>query len=142
MSIMRILIALFLTGLACTLQAQTTNLVFNSGWIKQLPASIPVRAGYLKIDNPDKLAHRINSISSPAFESVEIHESKLVGDVLSMVELDDIELPAGQGVELRPGGKHMMLMAPLQPLNIGDMIEIVINFADGSSRSTLLEVRP
>ncbi len=139
---MRILIALFLTGLACTLQAQTTNLVFSAGWIKQLPPSIPVRAGYLKIDNPGKLAQRINSISSPAFESVEIHESKLVGDVLSMVELDDIELPAGQGVELRPGGKHLMLMAPRQPLKLGDMVEIVINFADGSSRSTLLEVRP
>jgi copper(I)-binding protein len=142
MSTMRILIALLLTGLASALQAQTTTLEFSTGWIKQLPPSIPVRAGYLKIDNPGKLALRIDSISSPLFDTVEMHESKLVGDVLSMVELEDIELPAGQGVEMRPGGKHLMLIGPRQALNIGDMVEVVINFADGSSRSTLLEVRP
>jgi copper(I)-binding protein len=135
------LLALALFGATMGAHADTAKLQFNAAWIKQLPPSIPLRAGYLDITNPTKQAHRIVAIQSDAFQSVEFHESRLVDDVMRMVQLDAIELPAGQTVALKPGGKHLMLVEPLRPINIGDPIEIIINFADGSVQRTRLEVQ-
>ena len=141
MNMIRNLFVMAALALTAPLQADTGDLEFSAGWIKQLPPSIPLRAGYLTIDNPGKQPHRIVAMASVSFEAVELHESRLVDDVMRMVELETIELPAGQRIELKPGGKHLMLKQPLQPLKLGDEIEVIVNFADGSSRPVLLEVR-
>ena len=49
-----------------------------------------------------------------------------------------LELPAGQAVELKPGGYHVMLMDLKQPLNAGDTVplSLVIEGKDGK-RETL-----
>lgn len=123
------------------LQADTSNLRFNDGWIKQLPPVVPVRAGYLKINNPSRQDHEIVAIQSDAFERVEIHESMMQDDMMTMVELQSLVLPAGGDLELKPGGKHLMLINPIQGLQVGDHFNIVITFADETSQRVQLEVR-
>lgn len=135
---------LYLTVLLFTsfpLFSDTSRLEFHDGWIKQLPPVIPMRAGYVKINNPASTAKKIVGIQSPAFEKVEMHESLMADGMMKMEQLPDIEIPAKAMVEFKPGGKHMMLISPLKTLKLGDQVEISITFGDGSSQSTLLEVR-
>lgn len=47
---------------------------------------------------------------------------------MTMQPVDRIELPAGQAVELKPGGYHIMLMDLVKPLAVGDTIKITFTF--------------
>jgi hypothetical protein len=123
------------------LQADTSNLRFIDGWIKQLPAVVPVRAGYLQIDNPDKQSHEVIAFQSDAFERIEMHESRMQDDIMTMVELQSLILPADGTLELKPGGKHLMLINPTRSLQIGEDFYIVITFADETSQRMRMEVR-
>ncbi|MCK4708091.1 MAG: copper chaperone PCu(A)C [Gammaproteobacteria bacterium] len=121
--------------------SQNNQVQFINGWIKQLPPVVPVRAGYLKINNTSKQDREIIAVQSNAFEQVEMHESKMDDGMMKMIELESIHLPAKSQVELKPGGKHLMLIAPLQPLQIDDNIEIIVTFADESTQSVILKIK-
>ena len=86
-----------------------------------------VGAGYLKLVNQGA-ADRLMSASSPAAASVEMHTMAMEGDVMKMRQVDAIDLPAGQTVELKPGGYHLMLMGLKAPLKAGDKLPLTLKF--------------
>ncbi len=52
-----------------------------------------------------------------------------MGDgAMTMKEVEEIELPKGEAVELKPGGYHIMLMELVKPLEKGTEIEITLTF--------------
>lgn len=139
---MKRLLPYFLLLLTLPLQADTTSIRFSDGWIKQLPPVVPMRAGYVTISNPSKQAHEIIAFQSESFERVEMHESQLDDEgVLRMVQLESIVLPAESSVELRPGGKHLMLVSPLNDLQTGDRVNLTVTFQDGSAQRLEFEVK-
>lgn len=129
---------LFFSALA---QADSTQVQFINGWIKQLPPVIPMRAGYVQINNLSDQNHEIISFQSSAFESIEMHETKMDDGMMKMIEQESIELPSKGLVELKPGSKHLMLIAPTQTLEIGDKIDLTVTFSDDSSQLIQFEVR-
>lgn len=73
---------------------------------------------------------RLTGISSPVAGRVEIHESRIESNMMMMRELNDgLPLPAGEAVDLKPGGNHIMLLAVTQPLKAGDQVDLTLNFA-------------
>lgn len=86
-----------------------------------------VGAGYLKLSNQGA-ADRLLSASSPVAASVELHSMSMEGDVMKMRQVDAIDLPAGQTVELKPGGYHLMLMGLKAPLKAGDKLPLTLKF--------------
>ncbi|MBC7483672.1 MAG: copper chaperone PCu(A)C [Rhizobacter sp.] len=90
-------------------------------------AGQPTGGGFLKLTNggaDDKLL----SASAAVSASVELHEMKMEGDVMRMRQVDGIALPAGQSVELRPGGFHIMFVGLKAPLKAGDKFPIKLKF--------------
>ncbi len=70
---------------------------------------------------------RLVSASSPVAGAVEIHEMKMEGDTMRMRALTQgLELPAGQPVQLKPGGYHVMLMDLKQPLSAGQSVPLTL----------------
>lgn len=67
-------------------------------------------AGYLTLTSNGREAITITRVTSPEFESVELHESKLEDGISRMVKLSEVQIPAGGSVKFEPGGKHLMLM--------------------------------
>ncbi len=121
--------------------AENINVQFIDGWIKQLPPVVPMRAGYMQIKNDSRESMEIISLQSDAFETVEMHETKMEGGMMKMIELETIPLPAQSSVELKPGGKHLMLISPIQPLQIGDIVKVIATFSNNSTQSIELEVK-
>lgn len=60
---------------------------------------------------------------------------------MTMREVDAIELPAGEMVELAPGGYHIMLIDLVAPLEVGDEIELTLTFEKAGDRTVTAEVR-
>lgn len=76
---------------------------------------------------------RLVSVSSPLAGRVEIHESRMESKMMMMRELKEgMALPAGQPVELKPGGNHIMLLAVSEPLKAGDTVPLTLTFASAA----------
>jgi copper(I)-binding protein len=88
----------------------------------------PVAGGFLKIDNKGA-ADKLVSASSPVAGEVQLHEMAMDGNVMKMLQLKDIAVPAGGSVELRPGSLHLMFMKLKAPLVAGQTISVKLRFA-------------
>jgi copper(I)-binding protein len=87
---------------------------------------------YLTITSQEPIA--LVGVATPAAEIAEVHEMKMDGDIMRMRMAQRIQIKAGEPLELKPGGYHVMLMALTAPLEAGQEIELSLQFekADGS----------
>ena len=60
---------------------------------------------------------------------------------MTMQPVDKVELPAGETVELKPGGYHIMLMKLAKPLEKGSTIKVTLTFATAASQTVDVPVR-
>ena len=67
-------------------------------------------AVYMNISNRGESDISIISASSATADRIEFHETRVVDDMARMEALDGLLIPAGETIELAPGGAHIMLM--------------------------------
>ena len=79
--------------------------------------------------------------SSPAAETVEVHEMKMEGDVMKMRAIASLPLPAGQAVSLKPGSYHVMLMGLKKPLPEGSTVPVKLVIEDAQKKQTTVDVK-
>jgi len=115
------------------------DLEISDARIKNLPPGVPVRAGYMTLHNPAEHAVSILSIRGADFSSIEIHRSVMRDGMMSMEAIELLSVPAGESVQLEPGGYHLM-MHPLEPTRPGQQVEIVLQFDDGSEQKLVMTV--
>lgn len=113
----------------------SAELKVSDAWIKHLPASVPVRAGYLTLYNPSSRPVVIESVHSEAFASIEIHATLEQDGLMQMQHLPRLTVDANSSVQLAPGGLHLMMMGPVAAFAPGDLIAITIKFVDGAGQS-------
>jgi len=90
-------------------------------------------AAYLRIVNAGKTDRQLVSIGADFAKKIEIHTVAMQDGVMKMRPLPaGLVVPAGEQVELAPGGLHIMLMGLNQPLEPGSEVRIRLRFADSS----------
>lgn len=117
------------------------ELDISDAWIKNLPAAVPVRAGYMTIHNPQTQAVSIVALRSESFASVEVHRTLMQDGMMRMEPVPDLTINPGETLQLAPGGLHLMLMQPAAPTRPGEVHRIVIEFGDGSLQRLEMKVR-
>jgi hypothetical protein len=117
------------------------ELDIHNAWIKNLPASVPVRAGYMTIHNGQANAIGIVAIRSDSFASVEIHQTIAEDGMMRMESVPNLVIESDSTVQLAPGGLHLMMMNPTEPTRPGDILEIVIELDDGSTQNLNMTVK-
>lgn len=60
---------------------------------------------------------------------------------MSMRPVEKIPVPAGETVNLQPGGYHIMLMDLAAPLEVGSTIEVTLTFENAGDVKVEAEVR-
>ncbi|HKJ52102.1 MAG TPA: copper chaperone PCu(A)C [Gammaproteobacteria bacterium] len=116
------------------------GLIFDDAWIKNLPPSVPVRAGYLTVTNPDSQGVKIVAVRGEGFTRIEIHRSVMRDGEMHMDQLQELEIGAGQSLRFEPGGLHLM-MYPAKPTRPGESYRISIELGDGSIRTIEMTVK-
>jgi len=93
-------------------------------------------AVYMTVTNPTETELRLVAAATDAASIVEIHETSLGdGDVMRMRPVDGgLLVPAGESVELRPGGFHIMLLEP-EPLAPGAAFALTLTFEDAEGET-------
>jgi copper(I)-binding protein len=84
---------------------------------------------------------KLVSATSPVATTVEVHEMKMEGDIMRMRAVDALALPAGQRVDLKSGGYHMMLLGLKHPVKAGDVVPITLVVEDAAGKRENVEVR-
>jgi copper(I)-binding protein len=65
-----------------------------------------------------------------------------MGDgMMTMQPVESIPVPAGEKVELKPGGYHVMLLQVKKVLAVGDTIDVTLTFETAGEVTTTAEVR-
>jgi copper(I)-binding protein len=83
---------------------------------------------YLVIHNLGSSADTLTGVSSNVAEAIEIHESKMSGDVMQMQQLESVPVERSAEIRFEPGGLHIMLIDLKKDLKVGDEVEITLHF--------------
>ena len=94
---------------------------------------MPMMAGFGTIANACDAPVTITAADSPAFDSVELHESSRVDGVSRMRRLPELRIAPGGTAVFAPGGKHLMLMGPRATLEIGGKVVVSFELSDGTA---------
>lgn len=126
--------ALLLSLLLASPAWAATTVKVENAWIREPAPGQTVVGGFMDITSVKNA--RLVQVSSPA-AMVEMHEMKMLGDVMQMRALQKIDLPGGKTVKLEPGGLHLMLDKFKKPLKAGDKLPLTLRIKSGSKTETV-----
>ncbi|MFN0262706.1 copper chaperone PCu(A)C [Tepidamorphus sp. 3E244] len=105
------------------------DLHIDHPWARATPGAAKVGGGYLTVTNNGTEADRLVSGSATFADKVEFHEMKTDGGTMVMRPVEGgIEVPAGETVELKPGGLHVMFMGLSEQLVEGEKRKVTLTF--------------
>ncbi|MCA9885346.1 MAG: copper chaperone PCu(A)C [Anaerolineae bacterium] len=89
--------------------------------------------GYMLITNGGDSDDVLVGVEADFANDIQIHETTVENDMARMVEVGQIDIPAGETATLQPGGYHVMFIDVTRNLMVGDEVEITLNFESGAS---------
>lgn len=93
-----------------------------------------VGGGYMNLTNTGSADDKLVSITSDRAAKTEVHQMSVNNGVMTMRPVaGGLVIPAGQTVELKPGGFHIMFMDVVQPFKQGETIKATLSFEKAGS---------
>eukprot|EP01032_Pedospumella_encystans_P006381 gene6381-7640_t len=121
----------------------TGDLELTAGFTKAMLPGQPVGGGFITITNKGGEDDRLLSATSAQAGEVQLHEMAMEGDVMKMRQLNDgIAIPAGETVELKPGGLHLMFFKVSDPFKEGATVNVTLTFEKAGAVDVVLPVGP
>jgi copper(I)-binding protein len=110
------------------------------------PWSRPAQAGmngvgFFTLVNAGKTPVVLKSVQSPVAGKVEIHQSAMNGEVMTMRRQDTVTIPAGGQVAFAPGGYHLMLLGLKSAQAVGQKVPVTLVFDNGRKAQVQLAVQ-
>jgi copper(I)-binding protein len=135
---------LIISILALATTPAVAQVTVKDPWVRATVPQQTATGAFMQLNSPADA--RLLSASSPVAGVVELHEMALDKDVMKMRAVRAIDIPAGKGAELKPGGYHVMLMNLKSQMKEGEVVPItlVVEGKDGKRRTIEVKapVRP
>jgi periplasmic copper chaperone A len=112
----------------------------DQAWARATPGAARTGAVYFRIESPT--ADRLIGLASPVAAKAELHTHLEANGVMQMREVQGgLAVPAGQAIELKPGGPlHVMLIDLNQKLKAGDSFPLTVTFEKAGTRGVTVKV--
>jgi periplasmic copper chaperone A len=121
--------------------ADSAPIKVERAWIQAVPEVSDTTAAYMKIINLSGSPLKLTGASSPAAKTVEpmITTRQAHGgqEIMGMQSVNELVIPAGSSLELKPGGDHLMIMGLNVHPKEGEVIKLTIRFAPGDQKFDL-----
>ena len=108
--------------------AAEAPVTFQDGWVREAPPTAKVVGAYVTIRNTSDREIVLQRVASPLFKEIQMHVTYREEGRMGMRQVKDFKIPAGQTLELKPGGAHLMLMQPTRALKSGDRLALAFDF--------------
>ena len=136
---MKTAFASLLLAASCAAVAQAPAPVAVQGaWARSTVAGQDSTGAYMTLTAREPLT--LLGADTPAAGIVEIHEMKMVGEVMKMRAAETLPLAAGKPLQLAPGGFHFMIMDLKAPFKPGSTVVMTLRFRDAQGRERKLPV--
>jgi copper(I)-binding protein len=129
-------LTLFLVTAACSASGE---LRIDNVYARPTPPGVSVGAAFMTLQST--VADSLEAASTPVAEKVEIHSMSMADGMMQMRELQNLELPADQPVQLEPTGTHLMLLGLKQPLVANSQFLLKLHFKHAGERTVTVTVR-
>jgi hypothetical protein len=111
----------------------------EGAWVRSSVSGQQGTGAFMKLTAQEPM--QLVGVSTPVAGVAQVHEMRMVGDVMKMRAVDQLELPAGRTVELKPGGYHLMLLDLKQPLVQGSTVPLTLSFRNAKGALSKLELK-
>jgi len=126
----------------CGAPSAAPAITVESPFARPSPSEGGNGGAFMTIINAGGTADRLVSGQSSASKTMELHETTEEGGVMKMRPVPGgFEVPANGRLELKPGGKHVMLIGLTAPLVAGQTLEITLNFEKSGAIQVEVPVR-
>lgn len=113
----------------------SANLVVEEPWVRATDGAedTSMTAAFMVLDNQGASAVTVTGASAEVAETVELHDMVMTDGKATMTRMESgIEVPAGKGQLLQPGGMHVMLMGLKEELAAGGEVTLTLTLSDDS----------
>ena len=131
------IVAMLLALSGAAVHAQTVEV--KDAWVRTAVPGQQGTGAFMKITS--KTDTRLVGVSSPVAGVAEVHEMKMDKDVMTMRAVPALDLRAGQTLELKPGGYHVMLMELKQALPVGSSVPLTLVFRDSKGAESKVALK-
>ncbi len=122
---------------SATVPAATTVTVSNA-WVRGTVPGQTASGAYMQITAATDAT--LTRVTTPIAKVAQVHNMQIDAGVMKMTAVPRLPLPAGQQVELRPGGYHVMLMGLSGPLVAGTQVPLTLTVTDRAGHEQQVEV--
>ena len=133
--------AALVLGLLATAPAIAGELTVTGAWARSTPPGAKMGAIYLVIDNGSTKSDRLLKLRTPVASSAEVHRTEVLDGIARMREVAVLHIAAGERVEFKPGGHHVMLTGLNQALVEGKLVELELVFEVAGPRRIEVAIR-
>ncbi len=127
-----------LAGASPAALAQDAGLKVDDAWVRSTVPNQHATGVFMRLTSA--AAGRLVGVESQAAKHVEIHEMAMQDNVMKMRQVPGIALPAGQAVELKPGGYHVMLIDLARQIAPGDHVALTLIVEDAAQQQRRVAV--
>jgi copper(I)-binding protein len=128
-------LGLSLLALAGQVSAQTQ---VSEPWVRATVAGQQATGAFMTLTATSD--SKLINVVSPAAKIVQIHESSMKNDVMSMQQVESVALPAGKAISLTPHGYHVMLIDLVAQVKEGDTIPLTLTVEDAKGNKQSIQV--
>lgn len=126
---------LSLLGMSLHVSAQT---VVDDAWVRATVAGQPASGAFMHITSSTD--SKLIEVKSPVAKTVQIHQSTMKNDVMSMKTVASIALPAGKTVSIDPEGYHVMLIGLVEQIKEGQDVPLTLVVENAKGEKESIEV--
>lgn len=134
-------IVIFVTGfigLHVSAKDIIADVAVQNAWVRTTVPGQKASGAFMTLTSKADL--KLVGVSSPVAGVTEVHEMKMIGDVMQMRAIPSLDLPAGKAVALRPGGLHVMLLDLKAALPKDSTVPLTLLFKDAKGVSSKLDI--
>src|SRR5580700_3331706 len=110
----------------------------EDAWLQAVPPIAEATAAYMRIRNLGQAPLKLTGAYSPIAAKIEpmiTTRRELNGqEVMGMQSVDNLEIPPGGVLELKPGGNHLMIIGLTSHPKEGEHVKFTVQFAPGDQR--------
>jgi len=111
----------------------------DDAWVRATVPGQPSTGAFMRITSSDDA--KLLEAKSPVAKIVQIHQSKMENDIMSMQPVAFVPLPAGKTVAIEPEGYHVMLIDLLGQVKEGDEVPLTLVVENARGVKESIEVK-
>ncbi len=109
------------------------DLKVSEAKVRLLPPMVPNTSAYFSITNTGEKDRVLVAATSEIAKTIELHAHIMKDGMMSMQQQEKVVIPAGQTVEFKPGGLHLMIFGLIKPLRVDQKVDLNLITEDGET---------